>query len=98
MGEQRIRLASAAEATCVFFPPTAAAITVKCLICTLPTSHAVECRGEFAGPVELDLGNLTVYEPRGPSAADLAADATAACLAHGRNVVQKLVVSTACII
>lgn len=49
-------------------------------------------RGAFPGPVDLDLGNLMAYEPRGPPEEELKKDATAACIAHGRDVLQKLVV------
>lgn len=52
----------------------------------------VPCREAFPGPVDLDLGNLMAYEPRGPPEAELKKDATAACIAHGRDVLQKLVV------
>ena len=80
-------------------------IIVKHIHISLSTFHYFFClrfpynlcsprSGEFTGPVEFDLGNLTVYEPRGPPPAELAADETAACLAHGRDVLQKLVART----
>lgn len=59
----------------------------------LPSADAAT--GAYAGEVDLDLGNLLACASRGPDADALAADATAACLSHGRDVVQRLVVRVA---
>lgn len=89
MEPARIRLPSGAEATCV--APGKIAVLCAGIVLYSLTRSCLR-RGAFPGPVELDLGNLLAYEPRGPSEADLKKDATAACIAHGRDVLQKLVV------